>query len=156
MFQRRYRTAEGGWQPWQRYLNSVNTTEDANGFIKAASPIVRLLSDGVTEPVEPVGAQFSRNDVGQYVLSDVEPLSDSGWQIEVPQDHNGNRLVFVTTDYDADARILSVNTRAVVWDSQRGVWAGGDFIDIPEGRWVDLRFQRPPSDDGQEPDTVAE
>ena len=60
MFQRRYRMAEGGWQPWRRFYDSGNTTVDANGFVKAASPIVRLAQDGTQEPVEPVEPHWQR------------------------------------------------------------------------------------------------
>ena len=145
MFQRRYRGASGGWQAWRSFWDSGNSTVDANGFIKQASPIVRLSSDGITEPVTPVGARFSRRAAGHYVLSDVAPLAVSGWQIEVPQDHNGNRLVFVSTQYNVEDRVLDIRTSKVVWDRDTGMWAGGAPVDIPVGRWVDIRLSEPES-----------
>lgn len=146
MYQRRYRAATGGWQPWRSFLDSGNTTVDSNGFIKSASPIVRLAQTGIEEPVEPVGAVFAREGVGHYTLSDVAPLATSGWQIEVPQDHNGNRLVFVTTSYNTARRVLTIKTETVTWDSAKSLWVGGTAIDIPEGRWVDLRLFKPVED----------
>ena len=143
MYQRRYRAASGGWQIWRKVWDSGNTTVDANGFIKQASPIVRLSRDGIEEPVIPIGAQFTRKGTGHYTLGDVPPLAASGWQIEVPQDHNGNRLVFVTTTYNAAKRVLTVRTKTVTWAADKGVWVGGKPVDIPDGRWVDIRLAEP-------------
>ena len=139
-----FRSSNGGtvaspdWSGWRNLWHTGNTTVDSNGFIKEASPIVRLFDDGTQEPVQPVGAQFERLGVGEYRLSGVEPLAETGWQIEVPQDGNGNRLVFVSTEYDASARTLTIITSTPAWD---GGWVAGDPKDIPEGRWVDLRFK---------------
>lgn len=138
------RTKNGGtWQSWRKFLDSGNTTVDANGFIKQASPIVRLSQDGAEEPVEHVGAKMARKGIGHYTLTGVAPLASHGWQIEVPKDHNGNRLVFVQTSYNTRKRVLTVKTKTVIWDAKKGIWVGGTPIDIPPSRWVDLRFQRP-------------
>lgn len=145
------RARVGIWSGWSKFYDTGNTTVDANGFVKAASPIVRLAHDGIEEPVEPVNARFERLDVGRYAVSDVNPLATSGWQIEVPQDHNGNRLVFVSTGYDARTRVLEVTTQAVVWDAATGLWAGGAPMDIPAGRWVDIRLSAP-QQEGPYPD----
>ena len=130
----------GSWQTWQSRWDGGNTTVDANGFLKAASPIVRLSDTGTSEPVLPVGAVWAKADTGHYTLSDVPPLARQGWQIEVPQDHNGNRLVFVDTHYDAENRRLHVSTKTVGWDSDQGRWIGVTPVDIPAGRWVDIRL----------------
>ncbi|MFG6564976.1 DUF2793 domain-containing protein [Sulfitobacter sp. 1A13421] len=127
--------ATGAWGAWQRIWSGANTTVDANGFIKEASPIVRLFRDGSEEPAVPLGAGFERVGLGHYRLSNVPPLASRGWQIEAPQDANGNRLVHVACSYDAGT--LDIRTREVIW--QDG-WAGGAPRDIPDGRWVDLRF----------------
>ena len=128
----------GSISNWKDVYHTENTTVDSNGFVKEASPIVRLFDDGTQEPVQPVGAQFERLGVGEYRLSDVEPLAETGWQIEVPQDGNGNRLVFVATEYDPEARTLTIITSEPAWD---GGWVAGEPKDIPDGRWVDLRFK---------------
>lgn len=132
------------WSPWWLVWSQRTTTVDANGFIKEASPIVRLFADGTAEPVQPVGAAFTRLGVGHYALADVAPLALSGWQIEVPQDANGNRLVFIKTDYDAVARCLSIQTSVPQWSMETMSWAPGSARDIPQGRWVDLRFTPKP------------
>ena len=129
--------ASGAWGSWQRLWSGANTTVDANGFVKEASPIVRLFCDTCEEPAVPLNAQFERQALGQYTLTNVPPLASKGWQIEVPQDANGNRLVYVDCTYDAANGALHVRTSKVIWQDS---WAAGDPCDIPEGRWVDLRF----------------
>ena len=119
---------------------------DANGFIKEASPIIRLFNDRIEMPCVPVGASFSRLGHGHYQLLNVAPLATSGWQVEVPQDANGNRLVFVETSYDAGARCLDIRTSTIAWN---GAWVAGTPLDIPEGRWVDLRFDAEDSETEQ-------
>ncbi|MFU8883800.1 MAG: pyocin knob domain-containing protein, partial [Rhodobacterales bacterium] len=132
------------WSPWWLVWSQRTTTVDANGFIKEASPVVRLFADGTEEPVQPVGAAFTRLGVGHYALADVEPLALSGWQIEVPQDANGNRLVFIKTSYDAPARRLTIQTSVPHWAMETMSWGPGTARDIPQGRWVDLRFAPKP------------
>lgn len=130
----------GTWSAWGALWGAGNTVVDANGFVKQASPIVRLRDDGTQEPAQPVGARFTRRGVGDYLLHNVAPLATSGWQIEVPQDANGNRLVFVETEHDGGARSLHVRTTAPLWSADRQAWVAGSPRDIPPGRWVDLRF----------------
>ncbi|QCO57193.1 DUF2793 domain-containing protein (plasmid) [Pseudorhodobacter turbinis] len=140
MYHRSYRS--GAWTSWAKIYDATNTTVDSNGFIKAASPILRLHNDHIEDPVEPVPAVFTRVGKGHYTLSGVQELADQGWQIEVPQDENGNRLVFVQTSYDAQSQTLEVKTSTVVWKSG---WAAGKPVDIPQGRWIDLRFAYAPA-----------
>lgn len=136
MYTRR-NNGSGTWGSWYEIWTTENTTVDGNGFVKEASPIVRLSDTGTDEPVKPVGAVFAKLGTGHYTLTGVEPLALSGWQIEVPQDHNGNRLVFVETDYDAAEKVLTVRTSEVAWD---GMWVANAPKNIPKNRWIDLRF----------------
>lgn len=122
---------------WTELWHHANTTVDTNGFLKEASPIVRLSNTGIDEPADPLNATFSRIGTGAYQIANVPPLAETGWQIEVPQDANGNRIVFVETQYDETASMLNVTTSQVEWD---GGWVAGKAKDIPETRWVDLRF----------------
>lgn len=140
LFMRRYRVSDGGWQPWRTFWSTANTTVDVNGFIRAASPIVQLFDDHHKEPVEPVGAVFEKQGTGQYRLSSVAPLAQKGWSVEIPRDLNGNRQIFVDLEYDAQARALTLRTSTPVWD---GYWRAGAPCDIPQGRWIDLRFVPP-------------
>lgn len=138
------------WSPWQEMLHTANTTVDSNGFIKEASPIVRLFDSHIEEPVQPVGAVFTREGHGQYVLRNVPPLATRGWQIEIPQDENGTRLVHIATRHNPGNRIMTVQTTQPVWSMQSMSWQAGEPVDIPRGRWVDLRFAQdsPKQDEG--------
>lgn len=89
-----------------------------------------------------VGAVFQKLDVGKYRLSNVGPLATVGWSLEVPRDINGNRQVFVELEYDAQGRTLALRHQAPVWN---GGWDAGAPCDIPQERWIDLRFAPNPN-----------
>ena len=150
MFVRAYNNAVPEWTTWLAVLSTGNTVVDANGFIKSASPIVRLFADQITEPVATTGAQFMRVSPGVYRLSGTLGLAQQGWQIEVPQDHNGNRLCHVLTEWDGDAMVLTVRVATPVWSDGR--WVAGEPIDVPEGRWIDIRLHEELPADQVDPD----
>jgi len=135
LFMRRYRASDGGWQTWRTFWNTANTTVDANGFIREASPIVQLFDTHHLEPVEPVGATFTKHGTGHYSLSGVAPLAQTGWSVEIPRDMNGNRQIFADLAYNAGT--LTLHTSLPEWD---GRWIAGAPCDIPAERWIDLRF----------------
>lgn len=120
--------------------NENNTVVDTNGFVKESSPIIRLFDSGIEEPVVSVDASFEKISTGHYVLHDVSPLATKGWQIEIPQDYNGKRLIFVDTIYGENTNTLAVYTSKRKWSQEQEDWVAGEPKDIPENRWVDLRF----------------
>lgn len=130
----------GTWSVYRQLLTSGNTTVDGNGFIKAASPIVRLFADRIEEPVQPTGAVLTRTGVGTYALAGTLGLAQDGWQIEVPRDHNGNRLCHVATRWARG--VLTVTVTDPVW--RNGTWVAGAPADVPEGRWIDIRLHEAP------------
>lgn len=146
---RRFSTPEFSWrrsrisETWRTIRDSVNTVVDGNGFIKEASPVLRLANDGLTEPSEPVGATFARLGVGHYTVGDTQGLAQEGWQIEIPRDHNGNRLVAVDTEWSGG--VLTVLVGEPVWDDGRIV--RGAPVDVPAGRWIDLRMHTGANDE---------
>lgn len=142
----------------QTFYSTLNTSVDGNGFIKAASPIARLtndpskmadnflsgeftLSGNVAVNEEAVGVNAERVDVGVYKLTGMKGLAEEGWTIEIPQDVNGNRLCFVSTEMKDGALYVNVNKRK--FDLDTAMIIAGAPIDIPDGRWVDLRLQMP-------------
>lgn len=138
---RRYRNDV--WEEWRQFIHTGNSTVDSNGFLKSASPILRLFADGsVEEPVQPTGATVQRVSTGVYQITGTLGLAQEGWQIEVPQDANGNRLCFVETDWAGG--VLTIRTSEVDWD--RGRFIAGDPLDVPEGRWVDVRLHEVPAE----------
>ncbi|WP_261232490.1 prophage tail fiber N-terminal domain-containing protein [Serratia entomophila] len=140
------------------FYTSGNTTIDANGFIKKASPIARLtgapekmaddyldgftLAGSVAVNNEAEGVSAERVSVGIYKVTGSLGFAEEGWTIEVPQDVNGNRLCFVETAIDSDGAItLKVSKRR--FDVDTAAIVAGEPMDIPEGRWIDLRLAMP-------------
>lgn len=138
--------------------STQNTTVDGSGFIKQASPIARLSNDpsvmtddfyngfseagnaSVNEEAE--GVRARRSGLGSYIVTGCLGLASEGWQIEVPKDINGNRLCFVKSEM-TDAGNLSIKVFKPKLDLDSGGIIAGDAIDIPEGRWIDLRLSMP-------------
>jgi hypothetical protein len=144
---------------WARVYTTINTTVDANGFIKKASPIARLcgapenmgeyfLSDGFTPAGfgavngEAAGVSVERVSVGVYKVTGSLGLATEGWTIEIPQDANGNRLCFVEVSA-AENGDITVKVSKRRFDVDTATIVAGDPMDIPDGRWIDLRLQMP-------------
>ncbi|WP_447878641.1 pyocin knob domain-containing protein [Serratia fonticola] len=139
----------GVWGPWQLIWDSANTTVDTNGFIKSASPIVKLYGDGISNlNDESQGVTTERIDLGVYEVKGSLGFALEGWNIEVPQDVNGNRLCFVATEAAEDGTItVKVSKRR--FDIDTAAIVAGEPMDIPEGRWIDLRLEMPPVEEVQ-------
>ncbi|BEM14774.1 phage tail fiber protein [Serratia sp. CY81593] len=135
-----------------------NTTVDANGFIKKASPIARLsgapekmaddyldgftLSGYAAVNSEAEGVSAERISVGVYKVTGALGFAEEGWNIEVPQDVNGNRLCFVAANTGKDGTIyVKVSKRR--FDIDTAAIVAGEPMDIPAGRWIDLRLEMP-------------
>ncbi|QKJ15577.1 hypothetical protein [Yersinia kristensenii] len=137
-------------------LTTGNTTVDSNGFLKKASPIVKLYGDGKSESnYESQGATSERISEGVYKISGVLGFnSDDSWGgvsggIEIPLDINKNPLIWV--DYDIEENgdlIIKTYHRTHTLSpsfAQNTVknYMDGQPIDIPHGRFIDLRVQMP-------------
>ncbi|CAI2104397.1 Uncharacterised protein [Serratia fonticola] len=152
-------------------LSGFNTTVDSNGFIKAASPIVKLFGDGVSElNDESLGVTTERVSQGVYRVSSVRGFNADGvWGgagngIEIPVDDNKRPLVWVESKVLSDGDI-EIRTYHRTYDtgpySTRNIEAmdsgevdkkkqpiyvempDGTPIDIPDGRFIDLRVEMP-------------
>ncbi|UTJ46569.1 phage tail protein [Atlantibacter subterranea] len=142
------------------------TTVDANGFLKRASPVVKVFGDGSAElNAESAGVEVERLDTGIYRISGVLGFnSDAGWGgvdggIELPTDKNKLPLVWVDYKIEADGSILLKTyhrthptappfARNLIGqkDDKGNVIEtvkDGDPVDIPAGRCVDLRVEMP-------------
>ncbi|KYP85796.1 tail fiber, partial [bacteria symbiont BFo1 of Frankliniella occidentalis] len=139
---------------------TANTTVDTNNFIKRASPIARLTNDVsqmqpdfavdeqhivaglVSVNAEAEGVSAEKSAVGVYLVKGAVGLADEGWTLEVPQDINGNRLCFVELDTDKEG-VITVSVFKRRFDVGSAMIVAGEPMDIPEGRWIDLRLQMP-------------
>ncbi|CAI1860506.1 phage tail fiber protein [Serratia fonticola] len=156
-------------------LSGFNTTVDSNGFIKAASPIVKLFGDGVSElNDESLGITTERVSQGVYHVSGVRGFNaDATWGgagngIEIPVDDNKRPLVWIESKVlpDGDIEIRTYHrsydtgpysTRNIeamdsgeIDDKKQPIFVempDGTPIDIPEGRFIDLRVEMPATDD---------
>lgn len=133
-----------------KLLNTANTFTDSNGFIKAASPIIKLFADKI-EPNDEAAQQkitFEKLGVGDYLIKGSTGFAQEGWYIEMPKDANGNVLVAVVYE-QLDNNDISVKTYAKMFDPDTGdiVANTAKPRDIPATRWIDLRLEPLPQPD---------
>ncbi|HAF4740807.1 TPA: phage tail protein [Salmonella enterica] len=133
-----------------------NTFVDSNGFIKKASPVVKIFSDGRVETNdESEGVTVTRLDVGQYLIEGCEALnSDAAWGgidggFEIPTDRNKLARIWLDYDVNADGSILvktyhRTHPDAPVFARNEidGV-TNGDPVDIPADSFVSVRVEMP-------------
>lgn len=128
-------------------LTDRNTTTDANGFIKEASPIVQLFADKIelNDEAQQQNIEFEKLGAGNYLIKGSSSFAQEGWYIETPKDANGNVLfsVIYTTLENGD---ISIKTYKKKFDFETvSIVADLDNpVDITENRWIDLRLQELP------------
>lgn len=147
-----------------------NTTVDANGFIKKASPIVKLFGTGESElNDQSQGVTTERVSEGVYRISGTLGFNaDAEWGgvdggIEIPTDRNKLPLVWVDYEVDETGDLLiktfhRVNSTAPKFAQNVKVgYKEGQPIDIPAGRWIDLRVEMPAVDEPEvTPDPIPQ
>ncbi|MGQ0895439.1 phage tail fiber protein [Acinetobacter baumannii] len=126
---------------------TANTTVDANGFIKAASPVVKLFADKI-EPNDEAAEQplsFEKPDIGHYLVKGSSGFAKEGWWIEIPTDTHGNKICAV--EYQTlENGDLEIKTFKKKLNEEGDIVANLDApIDIPnnangEPRWIDIRL----------------
>lgn len=130
--------------------HSANTSVDANGFIKNASPIVKLFADKIecNDEANLQKITFEKLGVGDYLVKGSTGFAQEGWYIEMPKDANGNVLVAVVYE-QLDNNDISVKTYAKKFDEETGDVVANTARprDIPSTRWIDLRLQALPQSD---------
>lgn len=133
-----------------------NTTKASDGTLKAASPIVKIFSDGTFETnEESIGVNVNREGVGAYRIANVLGMnSDGTWGgvdggFDVPKDRNGQRLIWLDYEVEADGSILVKTYHRTYPDAPafaRNIKEGyeeGDPIDIPSDQFVSVRVEMP-------------
>ncbi|WP_151797140.1 phage tail fiber protein [Acinetobacter nosocomialis] len=142
-----FRTWGLGSISYYSILHSGNTTVDANGFIKAASPIIKLFTDKI-EPNDEAAEQpitFEKRDVGHYLLKGTSGFATEGWYIETPKDANGN-ILFAVIYQQLENKDIEIKTFKKKFDVESAsIIADLDNpVDISTGRWIDIRLQEIP------------
>ena len=128
-----------------------NTSVDANGFIKNASPVVKLFADKIElnaeAELQPI--TFEKLGVGDYLVKGSLGFAQEGWYIETPKDANGNVLVAVVYEQLSNNDI-SVKTYDYMLNKKGRIVPDLETpLDIPDTRWIDLRLQALPQTNPQ-------
>lgn len=159
-YYRKVRLIAGGQEylPKQTFRTTENTTIDANGFIKNASPIIKLFADRIelNDEAQQQDISFEKLGTGDYLVKGSSGFAQEGWYIETPKDANGNVLfsVIYKTLENGD---ISVKTYKKKFDFETvSIVADLDNpVDITENRWIDLRLQELPQPEIEEPESVT-
>lgn len=129
------------------FLSRRNTTVDSNGFVKAASPIVKLYSEKIDLNKEAIlqDIVFEKLGLGNYLIKGTTGFAQQGWYVETPKDANGNSLVAVVYE-QLENQDISVKTYKKKFDIETASIVADleQAIDIPVGRWIDIRLQELP------------
>ncbi|UAG58397.1 putative tail fiber [Escherichia phage FS2B] len=137
-------------------LTNKNTTVDVNGFIKAASPVVHIYSDGRYETnEESEGVNVIRQGVGEYLITGCLGLNaDAKWGgidggFEIPTDRNKQPRVWLDYEIKEDGSILVKTyhrthpTSPVFARNEIEGFSDGDPIDIPSDAFISVRVEMP-------------
>lgn len=137
---------------------------DANGFLKRASPIVKIHPDGSFETNdESEGVNVQRTGVGKYFISGIMGYNaDGAWGVNggvsVPKDINGLELIYVKDKILSNGSIeiqtfhrqhphlpkdfQNWRVKEIV-DGKPVYYADGEQVDIPPSTWLDVRVEMP-------------
>ncbi|WP_407509465.1 hypothetical protein [Acinetobacter baumannii] len=133
--------------PIHTFKTSQNTTIDANGFIKAASPVVKLFAERIelNDEAAEQPISFEKRDVGHYLLKGTSGFATEGWYIETPKDANGN-ILFAVIYQQLENKDIEIKTFKKKFDVESAsIIADLDNpVDISTGRWIDIRLQEIP------------
>ncbi|EBN1854535.1 phage tail protein [Salmonella enterica] len=146
--------------------DNSNTVVDGNGFIKQASPVVRIFSDGGYETNdESEGVVVTRIQTGEYLIEGGTGLNaDAAWGgidggFEIPVDRNKLARIWIDYEVNADGSVLvrtyhRVHPSAPPFAQNRigntdisGMFtetvADGEPVDIPADSFVSVRVEMP-------------
>ncbi|CDH04382.1 hypothetical protein XBO1_1240083 [Xenorhabdus bovienii str. oregonense] len=133
-------------------------TIDGNGFLKRASPIIQIYSDGQYKTNnESEGAVVQRLSEGVYLIKNVLGFNaDAAWGgadggVEIPLCKNKLPLIWVNYEVLPDGTIKLMtyhrehpDVPAFAKNVRQGYsYSDGDLIDIPNGRFISVRVQMP-------------
>lgn len=146
------------WVRTTTMLSDANTVRDGNGFIKAASPIVKLYAEKIelNDEAQQQDIAFEKFGIGEYLIKGSSGFAQEGWYVETPKDANGNLLVAVVYEQLENGDI-SVKTYDYMLNKKGRIVADIEApLDIPESRWIDIRLQELPQPEINHEDLVFE
>ncbi|HBK9105628.1 TPA: phage tail protein [Escherichia coli] len=145
------------WYPFTTLRDNRNTTVDSNGFIKVASPIVKIFRDGSYETnEESEGIDVTHINTGEYLIAGCTGLNaDAAWGgidggFEIPVDRNKLARIWLDYEVNADGSVLVKTyhrTHPEAPEFARNEINGltnGEPVDIPADSFVSVRVEMPP------------
>ncbi|HHR6023673.1 TPA: hypothetical protein ACS714_003800 [Providencia alcalifaciens] len=145
---------------------TLNTTKDANGNLKAASPAIKVYSDHVELNDESEGVEMEHLGVGHYLIKGVIGFNaDGAWGVNngfvIPQDHNGKNMVLIDYEVRPDGdievfvfhqenaempeRFQNKRIKCFNEEGKPVYFENYEPCDVPESRWIDMRVEMPPN-----------
>ncbi|PAV02071.1 hypothetical protein CBG25_13045 [Arsenophonus sp. ENCA] len=137
---------------------------DANGFLKRASPIVKIYPDGSFETNdESEGVNVQRTGVGKYLISAVVGYNaDGAWGVNggvtIPKNSNGLSLIYIKDKIIPEGNIeiqtfhrqhthlpkdfQNWRVKEII-DGKPIYYTDGEPCDIPPSTWLDVRVEMP-------------
>lgn len=154
--------ASSGFSTWGELWTTANTTVDGSGFVKRASPIVRIAdmvqssradllesfnksSDWGVYNEEAMGVTVSRKSKGVYIITGSAGLAKDGWQVGSPADRNGGTKLGIANGRDEDGTVVVElrKIRYALTEDGNLEQVQGDLIDVPVDAWIDVRLDMP-------------
>ncbi len=139
-----------------RLWGTANTVIDGNGFIKTASPVVKIFSDGTFETnEESEGVKVTRKSEGVYQIKNCLGLNaDGAWGgadggFEIPVDRNKQPSVWLDYEVNADGSLLIKTFHRTHPDApefaqnNKEGYVNGQPVDIPATQFLSVRVQMP-------------
>ncbi|KZQ28027.1 phage tail protein [Enterobacter genomosp. O] len=147
---------QGTWTDWAEVYTTRNTTKASDGTLKAASPVVKIFSDGRYETNdESEGVKVTKIAPGEYLVEGCEGLnSDAAWGgidggFDIPTDRNKQPLIWLDYEVHADGSVLvktfhrtHLKAPAFARNELKGI-SNGDPVDIPDDQFVSVRVEMP-------------
>lgn len=134
---------------WTEFYTTSNTKLGPNGELRPSSPVLEIYHDKMiaNQDGERMDATFTKNGVGDYTITGTTGLRDDGWYVVIPNDMNGNPKVAITLE-DIDG-VITLKTYVRIFDMTTFKFVPDleQPLDIPDGRWIDLRFNDLPIDE---------
>lgn len=149
-------SANGNFNGWTEFYSTANTTKASDGTLKAASPVVKVFSDGSYQTNdESDGCSVTRLGIGEYLVEGCEGLnSDAAWGgidggFDIPTDRNKQPLIWLDYEVNADGSVLvktyhrtHPEAPAFARNELQGI-NDGDPVDIPHDQFVSVRVEMP-------------
>lgn len=150
--------------------NTGNTTVDSNGFIKRASPIIKISAKGFEHSGFSEDPICEKIGVGVYKITNTlglaDGIEDGDWYIELPKDRYGDHYFNANLERLDDGVIIRVYERKELYFpsemsfpdrdgnlvyAQEKIVVNGKQIDLKdEWRFISLRFKEPEVEETEE------